>query len=318
MNRSKLSKLYIMVPLALLCCFLWGSAFPMVKIGYEMFSIAESDTASQILFAGIRFSLAGALVILFGSLIAKKPLYPRNKTEIGHCLLLSLFQTVLQYTAFYIGLAHTSGVKSSILVALNVFLSLLLSAAVFKMEKLTAPKLIGVLIGFAGVVLIHFEAGGFGGFALNGEGAIILSAFAYSVSGVLIKRFSANEDPVMLSGWQFLAGGIVMAAFAALAGGRVDMRLEIQSVLTILYLALISAVAYTVWGLLLKYNPVSRVSVIGFMNPVFGVLLSAAFLGESGEAFSLKNLVSLVLVCIGIYVVNTRFTGKKKPGVDKS
>lgn len=318
MNRSKLSKLYIMVPLALLCCFLWGSAFPMVKIGYEMFSIAESDTASQILFAGIRFSLAGALVILFGSLIAKKPLYPRNKTEIGHCLLLSLFQTVLQYTAFYIGLAHTSGVKSSILVALNVFLSLLLSAVVFKMEKLTAPKLIGVLIGFAGVVLIHFEAGGFGGFALNGEGAIILSAFAYSVSGVLIKRFSANEDPVMLSGWQFLAGGIVMAAFAALAGGRVHMRLEIQSVLAILYLALISAVAYTVWGLLLKYNPVSRVSVIGFMNPVFGVLLSAAFLGESGEAFSLKNLVSLVLVCIGIYVVNARFTGKKNPGVDKS
>lgn len=318
MNRSKLSKLYIMVPLALLCCFLWGSAFPMVKIGYEMFSIAESDTASQILFAGIRFSLAGALVILFGSLIAKKPLYPRNKTEIGHCLLLSLFQTVLQYTAFYIGLAHTSGVKSSILVALNVFLSLLLSAVVFKMEKLTAPKLIGVLIGFAGVVLIHFEAGGFGGFALNGEGAIILSAFAYSVSGMLIKRFSANEDPVMLSGWQFLAGGIVMAAFAALAGGRVHMRLEIQSVLAILYLALISAVAYTVWGLLLKYNPVSRVSVIGFMNPVFGVLLSAAFLGESGEAFSLKNLVSLVLVCIGIYVVNARCTGKKKPGVDKS
>ena len=318
MNRSKLSKLYIMVPLALLCCFLWGSAFPMVKIGYEMFSIAESDTASQILFAGIRFSLAGALVILFGSLIAKKPLYPRNKTEIGHCLLLSLFQTVLQYTAFYIGLAHTSGVKSSILVVLNVFLSLLLSAVVFKMEKLTAPKLIGVLIGFAGVVLIHFEAGGFGGFALNGEGAIILSAFAYSVSGVLIKRFSANEAPVMLSGWQFFAGGIVMAAFAALAGGRVHMHLDIKSVLAILYLALISAVAYTVWGLLLKYNPVSRVSVIGFMNPVFGVLLSAAFLGESGEAFSFKNFVSLVLVCIGIYVVNTKFTGKKKPGVDKS
>lgn len=318
MNRSKLSKLYIMVPLALLCCFLWGSAFPMVKIGYEMFSIAESDTASQILFAGIRFSLAGALVILFGSFIAKKPLYPRNKTEIGHCLLLSLFQTVLQYTAFYIGLAHTSGVKSSILVVLNVFLSLLLSAVVFKMEKLTAPKLIGVLIGFAGVVLIHFEAGGFGGFALNGEGAIILSAFAYSVSGVLIKRFSANEAPVMLSGWQFFAGGIVMAAFAALAGGRVHMHLDIKSVLAILYLALISAVAYTVWGLLLKYNPVSRVSVIGFMNPVFGVLLSAAFLGESGEAFSFKNFVSLVLVCIGIYVVNTKFTGKKKPGVDKS
>lgn len=318
MRDSKLSKIYIMTPLALLCCFLWGSAFPMVKIGYEMFSISESDTASQILFAGIRFALAGALVIVFGSLIAKKPLYPKNKAEIGHCLVLSLFQTILQYTAFYIGLAHTSGVKSSVLVALNVFLSLILSALVFRMEKLTVPKVIGVIIGFAGVVLINFEAGGFSGFSLNGEGAILFSAFAYSVSSVLIKKYSVNEDPVMLSGWQFLIGGIIMALFAAAAGGRIHMQADIKSVLAILYLALISAVAYTVWGLLLKYNPVSRVAVMGFMNPVFGVLLSALFLGETAEAFSVKNLVSLVLVCIGIYIVNAKFSGRNKPVVDKS
>mgnify|MGYP001053563523 CR=1 FL=1 len=318
MRDSKLSKIYIMTPLALLCCFLWGSAFPMVKIGYEMFSISESDTASQILFAGIRFALAGALVIVFGSLIAKKPLYPKNKAEIGHCLVLSLFQTILQYMAFYIGLAHTSGVKSSVLVALNVFLSLILSALVFRMEKLTAPKVIGVIIGFAGVVLINFEAGGFSGFSLNGEGAILFSAFAYSVSSVLIKKYSVNEDPVMLSGWQFLIGGIIMALFAAAAGGRIHMQADIKSVLAILYLALISAVAYTVWGLLLKYNPVSRVAVMGFMNPVFGVLLSALFLGETAEAFSVKNLVSLVLVCIGIYIVNAKFSGRNKPVVDKS
>lgn len=318
MRDSKLSKIYIMTPLALLCCFLWGSAFPMVKIGYEMFSISESDTASQILFAGIRFALAGALVIVFGSLIAKKPLYPKRKAEIGHCLVLSLFQTILQYTAFYIGLAHTSGVKSSVLVALNVFLSLILSALVFRMEKLTAPKVIGVIIGFAGVVLINFEAGGFSGFSLNGEGAILFSAFAYSVSSVLIKKYSVNEDPVMLSGWQFLIGGIIMALFAAAAGGRIHMQADIKSVLAILYLALISAVAYTVWGLLLKYNPVSRVAVMGFMNPVFGVLLSALFLGETAEAFSVKNLVSLVLVCIGIYIVNAKFSGRNKPVVDKS
>lgn len=317
MSNSKLSRIYVMTPLALLCCFLWGSAFPMVKTGYEMFSISESDTASQILFAGIRFALAGILVIIFGSLIAKKPLYPQNKTQIGHCLVLSLFQTILQYTAFYIGLAHTSGVKSSILVALNVFLSLVLSAAVFKMEKFTAPKVIGVIVGFAGVVLINFEAGGLSGFALYGEGAIIFSAFAYSVSSVLIKKFSADEDPVMLSGWQFMIGGMVMAVCAILAGGRVHMQTDIKSALAILYLALISAVAYTVWGLLLKYNPVSRVAVIGFMNPVFGVLLSAVFLGETGEAFSIKNLVSLILVCVGIYIVNADFKRKIKTSVDR-
>ena len=67
---------------------------------------------------------------------------------------------------------------------------------------------------------------------------------------------------------------------------------------------MISAVAYTLWGVLLKYNPVSRVSVFGFMNPVFGVLLSALILGESAQALSIYALAALVLVSLGIYVVN--------------
>lgn len=311
MSKSKLSKTAVMVPLALLCCFLWGSAFPMVKTGYELFGVGENDTASQILFAGMRFALAGILVIIFGSAIAKKPLYPKTKSEVGHILILALFQTVLQYIAFYIGLAHTSGVKSSVLVSLNVFLSLIISAVVFKMEKLTAAKLLGVVVGFAGVVIINFEAGGFAGFSINGEGAIIFSAFAYSVSSVLIKKYSVSENPVMLSGWQFLVGGIVMIAGGLAFSGRVDTSLSIVNFAVLLYLALISAVAYTVWGLLLKHNPVSKVAVIGFTNPVFGVLLSALLLGETAEAFSFKNLVSLVFVCLGIYIVNAKL-GKKK------
>ncbi len=311
MSKSKLSKTAVMVPLALLCCFLWGSAFPMVKTGYELFGVGENDTASQILFAGMRFALAGILVIIFGSDIAKKPLYPKTKSEVGHILILALFQTVLQYIAFYIGLAHTSGVKSSVLVSLNVFLSLIISAVVFKMEKLTAAKLLGVVVGFAGVVIINFEAGGFAGFSINGEGAIILSAFAYSVSSVLIKKYSVSENPVMLSGWQFLVGGIVMIAGGLAFSGRVDTSLSIVNFAVLLYLALISAVAYTVWGLLLKHNPVSKVAVIGFTNPIFGVLLSALLLGETAEAFSFKNLVSLVFVCLGIYIVNAKL-GKKK------
>lgn len=313
-NQSKLTKPYIMVPLALLCCFLWGSAFPMVKTGYQLFSIEEADSFSQILFAGMRFSLAGVLVIIFGSVLSKKLLVPKNRAEIIHSVILCIFQTVLQYTAFYIGLAHTSGVKSSVLVALNVFLSLIISALVFRLERLTAPKLIGTVIGFAGVVIINFSAGGFGGFSLNGEGAIILSALAYSVSAVLIKRFSESENPVMLSGWQFFIGGIVMMLFGFAAGGRINAEIEIKSVIVLIYLALISAVAYTVWGILLKYNPVSKVSVMGFMNPVFGVLLSAFILGEAEEAFSIKNLFSLLLVCVGIYIVNANFERVKAAG----
>ena len=73
----------------------------------------------------------------------------------------------------------------------------------------------------------------------------------------------------------------------------------------LLYMGFISAGAYTLWGILLKYNPVSRVSILGFMNPVMGVLLSAVFLGENNEAFSLTGLTSLLLVAAGIIIVNS-------------
>lgn len=313
MKISKLSKPSVMIPLALFCCFLWGSAFPAVKTGYNLFSVEAGSSASQILFAGVRFMLAGALVIIIGSALSKKMLYPKNLKSVGRCFVLSLFQTVLQYTAFYIGLAHISGVKSSVLVSLNVFISLIISSFICKMERLNASKAIGSLIGFSGVVLISINGvGAFSGFSMNAEGAIILSAIAYSVSSVLIKRFSEKDDPVMLSGWQFLVGGAVLAIAGVALGGKISAQPGVKPYLLLLYLAFISAAAYTLWGLLLKHNPVSKVSVLGFMNPVFGVLLSALVLGEAQEAFSTKNLISLLLVCIGIYTVNADFGKNKK------
>lgn len=311
-NKSKLSKLYICIPLALFCCFLWGSAFPSIKVGYKLFDIGAEDSYSQILFAGIRFFLAGAMVIIIGSLMQKRVLYPKRKAEFGRVALLSLFQTILQYTLFYIGLAHTSGVKSSILIAVNVFFSIIVSTLVFKIEKLTAQKAVGAVVGFVGIVVINLSADGFGGgFALNGEGFMILSSLAYSVSSVLIKRYSEKSDTVMLSGWQFLFGGAFMMLFGFAAGGKITQIGGAKGILMILYLAFISAAAYTVWGILLKHNPVSKISVIGLMNPVFGVILSAIFLGEAAEAFSLKNLCALLLVCVGIVVVNVKCSSQK-------
>ena len=77
------------------------------------------------------------------------------------------------------------------------------------------------------------------------------------------------------------------------------------------YLALLSAVAYSLWGTLLKYNPVARVSIYGFMNPVCGVLLSALLLGESQNAFGAAGLAALALVCVGIWLVNGQQAAKR-------
>ena len=300
-NKSLLENPSIVVIVAVLCCLLWGSAFPCIKLGYQLFDIPSGDSSSQILFAGFRFTLAGILVILAGSMMQGKILKP-SKTAIPKVLKLCMFQTVLQYIFFYIGLAHITGVKGSIVNAVNVFFTILVSCLLFRLEKLDRQKLIGCIIGFAGVIIVNLGGEFDMSFTILGDGFLMISAFAYALSSVLIKIYGKDENPVMLSGYQFAAGGLIMILAGVAMGGRLN-AVTFQGILLLLYMAFISAGSYTLWSLLLKYNPVSKVAVFGFCTPIFGVILSAIILGES-TSFQLKTLIALMFVCVGIIIVN--------------
>lgn len=287
---------------ALICSALWGSAFPCIKLGYRMTDIGTADTAAQILYAGLRFTLAGILAILIGSVSARKLLYPK-RTAYTKVIVLSLFQTILQYFFFYIGLARTDGTKASIIEGMNVFVAIAVSGLIFRMEKLTARKIFGSIIGFVGVILINVSGKSLSGsMTFTGEGFIFLSTVSYAFSSVMLKVYSKEENTVMLSGWQFVFGGIVMTIGGLLMGGRIH-TFRADGILMLLYLAFVSAVAYSLWSVLLTYNPISRVAVFGFMNPMIGFILSAVMLKEY-DALRATAFVSLALVCLGIYIVN--------------
>lgn len=289
---------------AMICCALWGSAFPCVKLGMSMLHISSQQTADQLLFAGERFFLAGFLVIVLGSIARRRVLVPHG---VQHAKIwkLCIFQTILQYAFYYVGIAHTSGVNTSIVDSLAYFLSILTACVIFRMEKLTTKKVLGCLLGFAGVVIVNLTGKGL---SLNmtfiGEGMILLSAVAYSFSSVFAKRYSQGDDPVLISGYQFMAGSLVLMAIGLLAGGHFRAFTPVSFALYV-YLAFISTAAYTLWTILLKYNDVSKVSIYGFMNPVFGVILSALILGEH-QGLGIKYLAALVLISVGIALVNRK------------
>lgn len=299
--------------LAALCCLLWGSAFPFIKIGYELLKVDADDYMSQILFAGLRFTLAGVITVIIGS-VKSKALLTVGKGCAYKIPVLALFQTVLQYLFFYIGLAHTTGTNASILNCVSVFFSVLIATLILRQEQLTVNKIIGCVLGFAGVVILNLSEGVSGSMTFTGEGFIILSSLSYSVSSVLIKRFSQNDNPFALSGYQFMLGGAVMTIIGFAFGGHLVFD-SAKAMLVLLYLALLSAVAYTLWGVLLKYNPVSRVTVFGFMTQIFGCILSALFLGESLTDSKAKTIIVLALVCTGIFLVNK---GKKNESKNDS
>ena len=283
---------------------LWGSAPPAIKLGYQLFQISSDAVMSQILFAGVRFALAGILTILLGSLMQKKPLFPA-RNSFGMILTLAFAQTIVQYTFFYMGLSRAPSYKGSVISPSSVFFAVLLASLVLHQEKLTVRKLLGCAVGFAGVVLISLQdTEGGSGFRWNGEGFLLLAAFSYACSTVLIKRFSARENPVTLSGYQFMIGGTIMAVISFLAGGRLHAATP-KAWLLMLYLGLLSAVAYSLWSLLLQRHPVSRIAVYSFANPVFGVFLSALLLDEGKQLNLPICLLSLLLVSLGIWIVNS-------------
>ena len=148
--------------LAAFCCLLWGSAFPAVKIGYGLLSISSADSAEQLIFAGLRFFFAGVVTVLFHSASLRRLRLPA-RSSLWKATKLGLIQTLVQYALFYIGMAHTSGVKGSVLMAVHVFFAILISAKLFHYERLNAPKLLGCLCGFGGVLLINLSGGGLGG-----------------------------------------------------------------------------------------------------------------------------------------------------------
>ena len=171
-----------------------------------------------------------------------------------------------------------------------------------KNEKMTWQKGIGCLIGFAGVVIINLESGGWGaGFSLQGEGMMFLCALAYGISTVVMKMIAHLESSMTITAYQLLFGGVILIVVGLTAGGWVS-GFDVKSVVLLVYMAFISTVAFSIWTLLLKYNPVGKVAIFGFTIPIFGVLLSAIFLGE--QIVSLQNLAALFCVSVGILIVN--------------
>ena len=306
-NSTFFTKTFVVACFALLCCALWGSATPFIKMGYELM-LPRKDTASTILFAGIRFLLAGLITVVIYSIARRRVLVPRRE-NVGRIGLVCLFQTVLQYVFFYVGLANTSGVKGTVLSGSTAFFALLISARILKQEKLTLKKIIACILGFSGIIIVNLKGLDFN-MNFLGDAFVLFSAIASAASSSLTKKFSRYEDPVVISGYQFMAGGVLMIGIGFAFGGAVKFD-SLAAVGVIVYLAALSAIAYSLWGVLLKYNPVSKVTAYSFMTPVFGVLLSELILTEDSDVSYINLAITLVLVCTGIILINHR---KEKQG----
>ncbi len=189
------------------------------------------------------------------------------------------------------------------------FFSVLLAHYIYINDKLNMQKIIGCIVGFLGVMIVNFSNDLLTfSFSFFGEGFIVIAAFIFSVGAIYGKKLTKNIDVMILTGYSLFIGGIILLIIGILYGGRV-YHFTTASTLVLIYLALLSSAAFSLWNLLLKYNKVGTVSVFNFLTPIFGSILSAIFLGES--ILEYKNIIALILVCLGIMLVNKENLIKK-------
>lgn len=291
-RRLMNSKVFVVFG-ALFCCALWGISTPIVKVGYN--HIDESHIPSLLLWVGLQFVVSGFLTIGIYSIFSKKVVLPKKESVKGVAII-SVLQTVLQYALLYIGLSQTTAVKGAILKSTDVFFVALIASLIFKLEKLTPKKLISCIIGFLGVVIMNLD-----GLSFNinpiGDGLVLLGILSYSFSVIMTKLFAQKENPIILCGYQMSLGGAVLSLIGFMMNGRFDF---VGMLPVFLCLSLIYAVSYTLWTVLLKYNPASSVTIYSFMIPVFGVIFSSLLLSEDGGVAVPNLIIALLLVCVGI------------------
>lgn len=305
-SKNFFNKKSILILCALICTALWGSAFPCVKAGYQLWQISADDAASQIVFAGGRFILAGLMALLAARFMEGNGIPKGNrKRGLTEIVFLGVIQTALQYVFYYISMAHVTGVKGAILNGSSAFVCVLMARIYYKeQERLSGSRILGCILGLAGVVIVNLGKGSLGeGWSILGEGFMILSVLMSALGSLISKEIARDIRPVTLCGGQLLSGGILLTAAGYIIGGHISWSsIEFKGVLLLFYMAFISAAAFSLWTVLLAFHSMGEVTVFNFMIPVFGTLFSAIFLGEN--LWNPFILSSLPLVCTGIWLVN--------------
>ena len=130
---------------------------------------------------------------------------------------------------------------------------------------------------------------------------MLLSSFFGALGSVVSKKMTTRNHPMALTGWQFLSGGFALFTVGFALGGRLH-PVGVQAWLLLLYLGFLSATAFTLFTIMLKYHPVSRLTIFKALIPVIGTIGSGLILGE--HFFEWRNLAALGLVVSGIIVLN--------------
>ena len=290
--------------LAFFVCLLWGTLYPMVKVCYNELNIV--GIPSILLLVGVRFSVCGGAVTLF-CFKKKSEKLAAVKGDFWMILAVGLFAIILHYGFKFAAMAVADSGRTAIVGQIGTLLYVCFSFLFFKDDKFSIKKVVAVLLGFIGVIVINLGSSGSGSLIGLGDVLVLISAVFYLASIIISKKVYSRVDDVVVTGVNQLFGGIVMLFAGICMGGTMSLR-EWYSGYALVYVCVASIASYVIWGKVLNAGLLSKLFIIKFAEPVFACIFGAILLGE--DIFKLQYLFAFLIIAAGIVLSEINF-GKK-------
>jgi drug/metabolite transporter (DMT)-like permease len=283
--------------LYVLLVVIWSSTWVAIKIGLE--------DAPALLGAGVRFALAGVLLLGYAAL-RRRPL----NTDRLLAVILGLLPFAFCYGLVYWGEQYIPSGLTAVLFGVMPLYTAILAAALLQDEPLRARVILGVALALAGLSLAFAESlelGSEQGAAL-GAAAVVLSPLGAALGNIAIKRRAQQLDAIVLNGWAMLVGGVLLLGASAVTEDWGEAVWGAKAIGSIVYLAVVgSAIAFVVLTILLREMSAQASSFIALMIP-FGALAFGAVLYD--EAITAQAIAGAALVAAGLLAARTRRPAK--------
>jgi drug/metabolite transporter (DMT)-like permease len=286
---------------AIIACLLWSTAYACIKIGLQY------DTPLH--FAGVRFIFSGLLILPF---TVKPSLYlSQIRTHWKVVAWVTFLQMLINYSLFYIGLDLVTGALGAIIVGSQPLVTAVVASIMHKEDKLTKHKIITIIFGLSGVVLISVGRQAFKlgtAMELIGVGILILANIAVATSNVVVSVKSKGINPFVLSSSTLFTGGVLIYLLSIPVEGIHPLPVSSEYWLILGWLTIMASVAFSIWFMLLQRPgvKVSELNLWKFVIPVVGAVLSWILVtDEHPEWLTISGMV-IISVSLIMFYINTK------------
>jgi len=269
-------------------------------------------------FAGSRFILAGLMILPFT--VRPREYIRMIKDNLSLAVWVTVLQTLINYILFYIGMERVPGAIGAVIVGAQPFVTAIVSRIMIREERFTRAKVLTIVLGLAGIVLVSAGRQGFhfgNSMELAGIVMIFIANISTATSNVLISKHGKNMNPLVLSSFSIFMGGVIILLLSfTFEESTPVITLPVKYWLVLVWLSFMSAFTFSIWYVLLK-RPEVRVSELNlwkFIIPVFGAILSWTIVpDENPDWVTICGMIIISLSLIYFFGI----TGRKERKVEE-